>query len=55
LDLSVEFWKAQQLGFSDPQAWDNMHEVLLDMGLITTPLDVAAAFSNEYLPANNAR
>jgi NitT/TauT family transport system substrate-binding protein len=50
LDLSIEFWKAEQLGYSDPQAWENMHEVLLDMGLITTPLDVNAAYSNEFLP-----
>jgi NitT/TauT family transport system substrate-binding protein len=52
LSLSIEFWKAEQLGYSDPQAWENMHAVLLDMGLITTPLDVSAAFSNEFLPAN---
>jgi NitT/TauT family transport system substrate-binding protein len=50
LDASIEFWKADQPGYSDPQAWQNMQELLLAMGLLAEPLDLAAAFSNEYLP-----
>ena len=48
---SIEFWKADQLGYSDPTAWQNTEQVLLDMGLLTAPLDVSKAFSNDYLPA----
>ncbi len=51
LATSIEFWKADQLGYSDPNAWQNMQQVLLDMGLLTTPMDVSKVFSNEYLPA----
>ncbi len=51
LATSIEFWKADQLGYSDPTAWQNMQQVLLDMGLLTTPLDVSKVFSNAYLPA----
>jgi NitT/TauT family transport system substrate-binding protein len=49
--LSLESWKADRLGFSKPQAWANMHEILLDMGLLTEQLDVEAAFTNDFLPA----
>ena len=50
LDASIEFWKTDRPGYSDPQAWLNMQELLLGMGLLAEPLDLAAAFSNEYLP-----
>ena len=50
LDASIEFWRADRLGYSDPQAWQNMQEVLLAMGLLAEPLELAEAFSNEYLP-----
>ncbi len=50
LDASIEFWKTDRPGYSDPQAWQNMQELLLGMGLLAEPLDLASAFSNEYLP-----
>jgi NitT/TauT family transport system substrate-binding protein len=48
---SVEFWKADQPGYSDPTAWQNTEQVLLDMGFLTKPLDVSQAFTNDYLPS----
>jgi NitT/TauT family transport system substrate-binding protein len=50
LATSIELWKADRLGYSDPAAWDNMQAVLLNMGWLTQPLDLSAAFSNEFLP-----
>jgi NitT/TauT family transport system substrate-binding protein len=50
LDASIELWIAQQPGYSDPQAWQNMHDLLQQMSLLAEPLDIACAFSNEYLP-----
>jgi NitT/TauT family transport system substrate-binding protein len=47
---SIKFWVADRLGFSEPEAWDNIQTVLLEMGLLDGPLDTSAAFSNEYLP-----
>jgi NitT/TauT family transport system substrate-binding protein len=50
LAATMEFWKSDRPGWSDPQAWENMQSVLLDMGLLPSPLDLEAAFTNEYLP-----
>jgi len=50
LATSIEQWKAERLGYSDPQAWENMQSVLLDMGLITEELDLSKAFTNEFVP-----
>jgi NitT/TauT family transport system substrate-binding protein len=50
LTLSMEFWQGERLGYSDPQAWQNMHDVLLNMGLLERQLDVEEAFTNEFLP-----
>ena len=50
LITSIEQWKTERLGYSDPQAWENMQDVLLDMGLITESLDLTKAFTNEFIP-----
>ena len=49
LALSIEYWYAEQIGYCDPQAWENMQEVLLDMDLLAEPLDLEAAFTNDFL------
>jgi len=50
LARSIELWKTERLGFSDLQAWQNMQDTLLQMGLLTTALDLNAAFTNEFVP-----
>lgn len=50
LTTSIEQWRADRPGYSDPQAWQNMQDVLLDMGLITESLDLSQAFTNEFIP-----
>ncbi len=51
LATSIELWQDDQLlGYSDPVAWQNMQNVLLGMGMLTTPLDLTRAFTNDYLP-----
>ncbi len=49
LKTSIEFWKSDQPGYSDPTAWENTQTVLLDMGLLTQPIDLAKAYSNDFL------
>ena len=50
LETSIEQWRAERLGYSDPQAWENMQNVLLDMALITKELDLTKAFTNDFIP-----
>jgi len=50
LSASIELWKAERPGYSDPQAWQNMHDLLLQMKLLSKPLDLNGAFSNSFLP-----
>jgi NitT/TauT family transport system substrate-binding protein len=50
LVTSIDLWKADRLGESDPGAWVNMQTVLLSMGLLTQPLDLSKAFTNEFIP-----
>jgi NitT/TauT family transport system substrate-binding protein len=49
LDASIEFWKAKPLGVSDPASWENMQAVLLDMELLTEPLDLTQAYTNQFV------
>jgi len=48
LEASVALYQKDPLGYSDPKAWENMEKVLLDMNLLTTSLDLDAAYTNEF-------
>jgi NitT/TauT family transport system substrate-binding protein len=50
LKTSIEEWKADRLGYSDPKAWENMQNVLLEMGQITQKTDLSKAYTNEFIP-----
>ncbi|HSK89294.1 MAG TPA: ABC transporter substrate-binding protein [Anaerolineales bacterium] len=50
LATSIEQWRAERLGYSDPQAWENMQAVLLEAGLIDQEMDLSKAFTNEFVP-----
>ncbi len=49
LATSIEFWKSDTPGRSDPTAWENMQAVLLDMGLLEQPMDLTEAYTNRFL------
>jgi len=50
LSLSIALWKTDRLGYSNPQAWQNMQDTLLKMGLLKQPLDLNKAFTNQFIP-----
>jgi NitT/TauT family transport system substrate-binding protein len=47
---SLLFWKADRLGYSQPAAWENMEQVMLQADLLSAPQDLARAFTNEFVP-----
>jgi NitT/TauT family transport system substrate-binding protein len=50
LSTSMEIWKADRMGYSDPKAWENMQNLLLQMGLLKKPLDLTQAYTNQFIP-----
>ncbi len=50
LRQTLEFWKTDQPGRSSLTAWQNMEATLRSMGLLTGPLDITKAFTNDLLP-----
>lgn len=50
LGRSIELWQAERLGYSEMQAWSNMQDTLLQMGLLDAPLDLEKAFTNQFVP-----
>ena len=50
LTNSLDLWKADRIGYSDPAAWKLTQDTLQSMGLVTTPVDINALFSNDFLP-----
>jgi NitT/TauT family transport system substrate-binding protein len=49
LSESIALWQIARPGYSEPSGWENMQQVLLDMGLISTPQDLKSAYTNEFI------
>jgi len=48
LEVSIQLWQQNPPGYSDPKAWDNMQDVMLNMGLYTQAINLSQAFTNEF-------
>ncbi len=49
LVASIDMWETANPGISDKARWETTQSVLLNMGLITSPMDVGQAFTNEFV------
>ena len=47
---SIKIWQTDRLGYTEPDGWINMQQVLLDMALLEEPLDLEEAYTNDLLP-----
>lgn len=49
LALSLDYWQADRLGYSDREGWENMAALLLEMGLLSEMPDLDEAFTNQFI------
>ncbi len=49
LRASMDQWQADPLGFSKSTGWQNMQDLLLKIGLLSSPIDIDRAFTNEFI------
>ena len=50
LEASIPMFDISQNGVTQLSAWQNMQDVLLEMGLLTQPLVLDDAFTNQFIP-----
>jgi NitT/TauT family transport system substrate-binding protein len=50
MEASLEYWRGEPLGRSDPKAWKNTVDVMRDAGLLKEKVDSDQAFTNDFLP-----
>lgn len=48
LESSLALYQTDPYGYSHPQAWENMQEVLHNMGLMKGEIDLTKAYTNEF-------
>ncbi len=49
LRATLDLWRSDPLGKTNPEAWENMQDILLDMGLLTKKMDINDAYTNEFI------
>lgn len=49
LALSLDYWSADTLGYSQPASWQNLQDLLLDMDLLSEPLELKEAYTNQFV------
>lgn len=49
LQESLPYWQNQVLGYSNQEKWEKSHTFLQDIGLLTKPIAVEEAYTNEFV------
>jgi len=50
LGTAIEYWRGDPIGAIDRQAWENMNQLLVTMGLLDAPQDLDRAIDDAFLP-----
>jgi NitT/TauT family transport system substrate-binding protein len=48
LKASMELYQTDPYGYSQPEAWENMQQILLQMGLMKKEIDLEEAYTNDF-------
>lgn len=49
LNASLDLYQTDPYGYSQPEAWENMQGVLMEMGLMKKEIDLEEAYTNEFI------
>ena len=49
MKASLELYQTDPYGYSQPEAWENMQQVLLQTGLMKKEIDLEDAYTNEFI------
>jgi NitT/TauT family transport system substrate-binding protein len=49
LEESIKFWESDNLGYSDPSAWETSQDFMLQVGLAETQTDPDKMFTNDFI------
>lgn len=53
LEASLDMWRADELGVTDPASWTQTETVLIEMGLLDGPVEnLEAAYTNRFVEAS---
>ena len=47
---TIDLWDADELGVTTPESWEATQDTLIQMGFIDQPIDLEAAYTNEFVP-----
>ncbi|HYN87720.1 MAG TPA: ABC transporter substrate-binding protein [Ardenticatenaceae bacterium] len=51
LEKTIEYWRTDSLGVTDPAAWQTSHDFMRTAGLLEQDVDINAAFTNRFVEA----
>ena len=49
LTASMDLWQIEQPGVSSESGWSNMQQLLLDVGMLSAPIELEKAYTNEFV------
>lgn len=49
LQESLPYWQSEPLGYTDPNTWRQSHTFLLDLDLLSAPLELNEAYTNDFI------
>lgn len=50
LMATIALWDSETLGEYHPESWDTMQDILLEMGILDTPMETNMLYTNEFVP-----